>query len=147
MERDTVAGRIERLADAIARRAQELVVDAELARVADLHVRMLRLEGVEHRGDVVLGVAGREEHSRNREAELVAAGVELPETLPDDGRRELQEAALDVVAGQAHAYSRGHRLELRDRLLVAASVAAHHHPDPAHRPPSPSPRPRDRTSG
>ena len=42
VERDAITGRFEGLADPVAGRAQELVVDAELARVADLHFRMLR---------------------------------------------------------------------------------------------------------
>ena len=147
MERDVPAGRVEGGGDPVTRGAKQLFVDPELARVADLHLRVLGLVGIEHRRDVVLGMAGREQHPGDREAELVAAPAKLPEPLADHRGRELEEPALDVVPRETLADAGGDRLELRDGLHVAASVAAYHHPDPAHAPAPPACRPHRRGAG
>ena len=132
VERDLPAGRVERGGDPVARGAKQLLVDPELAGVADLHLRVLGLAGVQHRRDVVLGMARREQHPGDREAEAVAPCAELVEPFADHRGRELQEPALDVVPREPLPDAGRDRLELRDGLRVAAPVAAHHHPDPAH---------------
>ena len=137
VERDAAPGRVERGGDPVPRGAKQLLVDPELAGVADLHLRVLGLPGVEHRRDVVLGVAGREQHPGDREAKLGPAPAELVEPVADHRGRELEEPALDVVLREPLADAGRDRLELRDGLRVAAPVAAHHHPDPAHAPAPP----------
>ena len=55
------------LGDTVAGGAQHLEIDAEFAAVGDLELRMFRRVGVEHRRDVVLGVAGGEQHAGDGE--------------------------------------------------------------------------------
>ena len=113
VEGNGAAGRIKGGADPVARGAKELLVDAELARVSDLHLRVFRLEGVEHGRDVVLGVARREQHPGHREAEPVATRAKLLETLADDGGRELEKPALDVVLREPLPNARRHPIRTR----------------------------------
>src|SRR3546814_10765531 len=68
--------------------------------LVDRHLRMLRLVGVQHRRNVVLGVAGGEQHARHGEAARHAPGAQLVETLADDRRGEFQEAALHRVRSE-----------------------------------------------
>src|SRR3546814_9409691 len=88
---------------------------------------MLRLVGVQHRRNVVLGVAGGEQHARHGEAARHAPGAQLVETLADDRRGEFQEAALHRVLRQAGADAAGDGLELADRSLVATAVRSEEH--------------------
>ena len=123
---------IQRLLDAIPRRFQHLRIDAELACVADLHAGMRNLVSAQYRRDVVLGVAGREQHAGHRQHQVVPRRVQLVQTVADDGRGELQEPALDLVLWQPLSQASGDSVELRDCVLVTAAVTADHDPDLAH---------------
>ena len=89
----------------------------QLAAVVDRHPGMLGLIGVEHRGDVVLGVAGGEEHAGHRQHAVCAALAQLVQAVADDRRGELEKAALDVVLRQALADARAPPLRTRGPRL------------------------------
>ena len=108
------------------------VVDAEVAAEDDLDVGVPRGIGVEHRGHVVLDVAGGEQHAGDRQDLLDAAAAQRVEPVADDWRGELEETAFDVVVRQALLDAAGDRLELADGARVAAAVAAHHHSGLGH---------------
>ena len=126
MARHIVAGALQRLVDAGAGGAQQLGIDRELTAVADGHAGVLRLIGVEHRRDVVLGVAGGEQHARHGEHVGHAAFAQLVETVADDRSRELEEAELDIPSRQALSDTTRQRFELGHGVGIAAAVAAQH---------------------
>jgi hypothetical protein len=95
---------------------------------------MLRLVGVEHRGNVVLDVAGGEQHAGQRQDAFDALGAQPVEPVADDRPGELEKAAFHRIMRQASGDPGGDRRELAHRFVVAAAMAAHHHPDTAHRP-------------
>src|SRR3546814_7292910 len=55
---------VAQIAVAVGGSLQQLGIDGQLAAVVDRHLRMLRLVGVQHRRNVVLGVAGDRKSTR-----------------------------------------------------------------------------------
>ncbi len=126
---------VDRFSDPVARRGEQLGVDAEVAAEVDLQA-MQGGVGVQHRGHVVLDVAGGEQHARHREHVAHALRPQAVEAVVQDRPRELEEAALDRVVRQARDQARDQALELGHRVDIARAVAAHHDPNPSHRRPS-----------
>ena len=71
-------------------------------------------------------MAGGEQHAGDAEDALGAARLELFQAVTDDRAGKLQEAALDVVVGQAFAEMDGEFVEFVDGVVIAAAVAADH---------------------
>ena len=60
-------GSLQRLFDAVAGCADHLEVNAKLAPIVEFDARVLRRPGIQHRWNVILGVAGCKQHARNRQ--------------------------------------------------------------------------------
>ena len=97
--------------------------------------------GVEHRGHVVLHVAGGEQHAGHRQHAVDALGTQPIEALADDRPRELEIAHRDRPFRQPLGDPVDDPRELDAGGVVAAAVPADHHADAAHACPSPSVRP------
>src|SRR5262249_10445165 len=106
-------------------------IDREVAAVLDLYP-VLRLVGVQDRGDVVLGMTRGEEHAGHRQNPVHAPGLQAVEPVADDRLREFEKAVIRRILRQALADARGPRLEFLDRLRIAAAMAADHHADLRH---------------
>jgi hypothetical protein len=115
---------------------EQLGVDAEIAPELDPDA-VLGGVGVEHRGYVVLDVAGGEQHARHGEHVVHASPAEPVQAFADGRPRELQKAALKRIFGQPRGETADQVTELLDRRAVARAVAAYHHPDSGHRQPCP----------
>ena len=115
----------ERSLDPIARRGEQLWLDAEIAAELDSHA-VLGGIGVEHRRHVVLDVAGREQHPRHGEHVVHCARAQPVQSFAEDRSRELQKAALQRVLGQAAREFADQTLEFLDRVHIARAVATHH---------------------
>ena len=116
--------------DAGAGRLDHLAVHAELAAVVDPQPRLGGV-GVEHRGDVVLGVAGREQHRRDRQHVAHTPATQGIEAVAQDRSGELQVAEFHRHRRQALLELVGQGGELLHRQTVAAAVAADQHADRA----------------
>ena len=119
-------GALDRLAHALTGGSDHLVIDPELAAVVHFDV-VLGAVRVEHRGNVVLGVARRKQHTGHREDPLTALLPQAVETVADDRGRELQITVINVELRHAGAQALGHLRELAYGPFVAATVAAYHY--------------------
>ncbi len=117
--------------DPILRRLQQLRIDAEVPAEGDRQA-MLGGIAVQHRGHVVLDVAGGEQHAWHRQDPLDALVAQLVEPLPDHGMREFEEAAGDGPGGQPAGQLVDQMIELRHRRAIARAVAANHDADLGH---------------
>jgi hypothetical protein len=86
----------DRLLDALGGGAQHLGVDAEFAAIVDADAVGGSI-GVEHRRDVVLGMAGGKQHARHRQYMADALGAQAVEAVAQDGLGELEIAVLDRI--------------------------------------------------
>src|SRR5262249_39562389 len=89
-------------------------------------LRMLRTKAVDLPGYVVLDVARREEHRRHRQDALRPTRSERRQAIADGRAGEFEITGLERHPGQARAQAGGKRLELEDRLGIAAAMAAEH---------------------
>ena len=121
----------ERVGDPVAGGAQELGIEPEVAAEVDPDA-VLGGVGVEHRGHVVLDVAGGEQHARDRQHVVDAARPQTVEAVAQDRPGELEKAALDRVVRQARAQAGDQAAELRDRAAIARAVATDHDADRTH---------------
>ena len=106
--------------------ADHLEVDAQLAAVFDADAGILRLIGVEHRRDIVLGVAGGEKHARHREHSRHALVAQPVEAGMDHRIAEFQIAIFDGRLRIAFLQPLRDLGEFARRVLVAAAMAADH---------------------
>src|SRR3546814_710635 len=81
---------------------------------------------VQYARDVVLGMAGGEQHAGQGENPRVALGAQGIEAVADDRRGEFEEAEIDVILRQAGFQMRGQRGEFGHRAGIAAAMAAEH---------------------
>ena len=132
LPRDPACGAGFGLLDALGSDGEQPSVHGEIAAIVDLEIATLGRIGVEHRGDVVLHMAGGEQHAGNRQDVPHATAIELVESVADDGTGEFEETRGDRILRQSCLDAGGHRLEFGDRFQVAAAMAADHHPDLAH---------------
>src|SRR3546814_3781142 len=79
---------------------------------------------VQYARDVVLGMAGGEQHAGQGENPRVALGAQGIEAVADDRRGEFEEAEIDVILRQAGFLMRGQRGEFGHRAGIAAALAA-----------------------
>ncbi len=119
-------GTRDRFAHPVAGRADHLQVDSELAAVGDLDLRFPGGIGVDDRGNVVLGMAGREQHPRDRIDSPHPALDQPVQPVADDRRGEFEEPVLDLPVRVVRAQRVGDDRKLAHRAFVAAPVAAHH---------------------
>ena len=119
-------GHIKRFLDALTGCPDHLQVDPEFAAIIDDHTGILRLIGVEHARDVVLGVAGGKQHAGNRKHPLDAHRAQLVETVGDNRVAEFEIAVFDRHVGIAGAQAFCHRCEFAGCVLVAAAMATNH---------------------
>ncbi|CAI8419636.1 MAG: Uncharacterised protein [Rhodospirillaceae bacterium] len=119
-------GALDRLADALTGCTDHLVVDPQLAAIVHFDV-VLGAVGVEHRGNVVLGVACREQHAGHGEDPLTAFLPQAVETVADNRGRELQITIINVELRHAGAQALGHLRKLTHGPFIAATVAAYHY--------------------
>ena len=136
--RDGAARRRQRALHPFARGADQLEIDAELVAVVDAQPLVPGGVGIEHRRDVVLGVAGGEQHAGDGDHALRAGAAEAVEAVADDRTGEFEKARFHRAAGQARGDRARHGGELRHRIGVAAAVAADHHPGFSVHPASPA---------
>ncbi len=113
------------LGDAGAGGIEHLEIDAEFGPISDLDAMLCGI-GVEHGRDVVLGVAGGEQHARQREHALDACVPQLVETKIDHRVGEFEIAVFDRNAFKALAEDIGQMGEFVDGATVAAAVTAQH---------------------
>ena len=128
-----IGGR-QRIADTAAGRLDHFSIHPQLAPV--IHPQTaLGGPGVEHRGDVILGMAGGEEHGRHRQHMTDPPGPQFLQAIAQDRPRELQ-----IAIGHRHRRQGAAQLlrqggELLHRQPVAAAMAANKHPQGPYRPP------------
>jgi hypothetical protein len=79
---------------------------------------------VEHGGNIVFGVAGGKQHARHGENVIGAAGAQIVKPLADGGPGEFEKPVHHLAIRQMARDMPGQRLELGDRLHVAAAVTA-----------------------
>ena len=91
---------------------------------------MLGRVTVEHRRDVVLGVAGGEQHPRHRQDMSDTLALQRIEAVADDRPGEFEVAVLDRLR-QALCEAAGQDGKLCHGVIVAAAMAAQHHALPA----------------
>ena len=115
----------ERGLDSVARRGEQLWLDAEISAELDPN-GVLGGIGIEHRRHVVLDVAGGEQHAGHREHVVHGAGAQSVQAFAQRRSRELEEAALQRVLGQTACESADQTLEFLDRVHIARAVTAHH---------------------
>ena len=120
-------GPIEGRLDAGAGGQDHAAVDPQLAAVVDAQPRFSGV-GVEHRGDVVFGVAGGEQHAGHRQHPLHPLLPQALEPIAQDRPREFQVAVFHRQLRQAAAQPLRQLGEFPHRLAVAAAVAADQHP-------------------
>ncbi len=89
---------------------------------------MHRRIGVEHRGDVVLGVAGGEQHAGDREDALRPGLAQLVEALVDHRVGEFEITVFHRHVRQPLTQALGQHGEFADGTGIAAAMAAQHHP-------------------
>ena len=120
-----LAGGGERLADAGGGGLDHAALDAELAAIVDGDAALGGI-AVEHRGDVVLGMAGGEEHAGDGQDAGDAAGHQGIEAVADDGRGKFQIAVLERPVREGCAQPAGKVGELGRGQPVAAAMTADH---------------------
>jgi hypothetical protein len=125
--RQPAGRRSDPLRDAVARRPQHLEVDPELAPIDDLEPRVGRRIGVEHRGNVVLGMAGGKQHAGDRQDALRPLLAQPVEAAMDDRIGELEVAVFQRHAREPRAQAIGQPRKLVHGAAVAAAVTAQHH--------------------
>ena len=130
--RDAIPGPGQGLLDPRARGLDQLAIDRQFAAVANADPGMPRFVGVQHRGNVVLGMPGGEQHAGNRQHIRHPSVAQLVQTVTDDRRGELQKPAFHVVPGQALADTAGHGLEFPHRVAIPAAMAADHYAQFTH---------------
>ena len=129
VQRHIAAGRAFKcLADAIAGGADHARVDGQLPAIGDGDARVLRLVGVEDGRDIVLGMAGGEQHARHRENAGAALCAQPVEAVLDHRVGEFEIAVFHRPVGKAGLEPLGKLCEFTDRTAVAAAVAANHQP-------------------
>ena len=106
--------------------AQQLRVDPEIAAHQYVELGIARGERVHLGRNVVLDVAGGEQHARKTDDPLGAARFQRVQPLADHRTGEFEEPAFDVVIGKAVAKTSAERVELVDGVDIAAAVAAEH---------------------
>ena len=116
----------ERGGDPVAGGADHLHVDTKLAAVGDVEARMLSRIGIQHRRNIVFGVAGGEQHAGHRQNTLDAARRQFIKPLADDRLGEFEKAVFDLALGETRAHRFGHTCKFAYRVFVAAAVTAHH---------------------
>jgi hypothetical protein len=82
--------------------------------------------GVQHRGNIVLGVAGREQHARHGQYAGHPNGAQPVQPVAQDRAGEFEIAVLHRRVMQLVAQPMRHGGEFVHGILVAAAVAADH---------------------
>jgi len=127
--RDPAGGGLLRRLDPFSRDFQKFWINGKIAPVLDGAIPMLRLIGIENRRDVVLGVTGGKKHPGDGEDAIDALRAQLVEAFADHRPREFEKAESGRIVGKPSGYPLRQRLELADRCIVAAAVAANHNPN------------------
>ena len=109
--------------DPVGRGGDHLWIDAEFTPVFDPD-SVFTPVGVQHRGDVVLGVHCRKQHARNRKNAPAAGIPQSVEAGSDDRVGEFKVAVLNRPVGELLRHLRRHCGKLADRPLRAGAVAA-----------------------
>ena len=109
-------------------RLDHLAVDPQFAAVVDPQ-SALGAVGVQHGGDVVLGVASGEQHRRHRQHMLHSACPQGVEAVAQDRPCKFQVAVLHRDLRQALPQGLGQGGEFTHRQAIAAAVPAHQHTD------------------
>ena len=118
---------IQRRLDAGAGGQDHAAVDPQLAAVINAQPRLSRI-GVEHRGDVVLGVAGGEQHARHRQHPFHPLLPQALQAVAQDRARKFQIAVFHWQLRQALPQALRQLGEFPHRLAIAAAMATDQHP-------------------
>ncbi len=132
LHRDMITGGGNGFAHPVAGGADQLHIHAKVPAIGDLQVRMPGGIGVEHRGQVVLDMAGGEQHARHGDDALVAPPAQGIQAVADDRGGELQETAVHVVLRQPRLDAFGDALKFSDGVFIPAAVAADHDTNVIH---------------
>ncbi len=123
-------GSFQRGADAGASRLNHLEVHPQLPAVIDAQACLGRI-GVEHRGNVVLGMAGSEQHRRHRQHLAHPLSPQGLQPIAQDRSGEFEIAVFNGHRRQMLPQLLGQGSEFSDRQAIAAAVAADQHTDAA----------------
>ena len=113
------------LIDAITGGGEHLGVDAQFLAVIDFDAVFGGI-GVENAGDVVLGVAGGEQHAGNSQNAGAAGGAQLVQTFADNRMGEFEITVFEGILRQALFQLFGQIGEFGDSALITAAMAAQH---------------------
>ena len=126
MESNTLRCRIKRFLNAVAGGAHHLGVNAKFLAVVDLEI-ILGGIGVEHGGNVILGMARRKKHSGHGEHARHTLGFQGIKTIADNRRGKFEIAIFHRVLRQALFQVFGEHGEFGDRVFIAAAMATQHY--------------------
>src|SRR6185312_2198616 len=114
------------LGDTVAGGAQHPGIDAQLATVGNADAGMGGLVGLEHRWNIVLGVAGSKQHAGDGKDMPGPLGAQPVETVVDDRIGEFEVAVFDRNAGKPLLEGASQGGKFVDGAAVAAAMAAEH---------------------
>ena len=118
---------IEGFTDAGTGRLDHLEIHAELTAVVDLEPGLGGI-GVEHRGDVVFGVARGKQHRRHGQHMAHAPAAEGLQAIPQDRFGEFEVAVFHRHLGNQGLQPLRQLGKFANGQAVAAAMAAHQHP-------------------
>ena len=123
-----IGSRTDRLANPRPRRLDHLEIDPKLPAVVDLQAGFGRI-GVEHRGDVVLGMASGEQHRRHGEHMAHAPLPQGFETIAQDRPGKFQVAVFHGHLGHQGLELLGQLGKFSHRQPVTTAMAADQNTD------------------
>ena len=120
--------------DPLGGRGEQLGIDREVAAEPHLDTRICGHETVHFPRQVVLDVAGCEQHAGHGEDPPRAARHQIRQPLLDCRVGEFEIAGREILRRETPAQGRGGDLELTDRVGVAAAMTAQQHRGLGHPP-------------
>jgi hypothetical protein len=119
-------GRVERFLDARAGGTDHLQIDPEFATVIDHRAGILCLIGIEHRGNVILGVTCGKQHARHGQNAGDPLGAQAVEPFRYHRVAEFEVAVFHRNIRIARLQSFRDRCKLACGVLVTAAMATDH---------------------
>ncbi len=103
-----------------------LEIKTQLAAIFNRYARRFGLIGIEHRGDVILGMTGSKQHAGNGQNARASLRHQIVQSLGKNRIGEFQIAIVNWPFGETGSQTLRQLGELIDSLLIAATVAADH---------------------
>ena len=123
-------GSVQGRTNAGAGRLDHLEINAQLPAVVDAQPGLSGVS-IEHRGDVVLGMAGSEQHRRHGQDMADALAAQGFKSIAQDRSSEFQVAVLHRHRRQMLLQLLGEGSKFADSEAIAAAMAANEHTDGA----------------